>query len=304
MLTRHESTERNPESGYTLLIVLLIVATILLITAAAAPNIYIEGRRERDEEMIWRGQQYVRAIGLYYKKYGHYPQTIDDLVKSNNQIRFLRQAYPDPMNREDGSWRLIYVGPGGVLINSVMYTNIAQVGLPMGTNAALGGIAPAAGEGSSGAAGQGAEAAGQNSGVGAEGVPGTAASAGEQNIPGAAAPTAGAPGSTPLEASPEDQSQPAPLNMNDVVGGSLVGVGSKIKRPSIKVFNGGTTYYQWEFIWKPPLAGVGGAAAGPQTPGTAATPGTTSAPGSNSTMPSTSPAPNSPPTAPETEPGQ
>jgi len=112
MATRSKSTPRNPESGYTLLIALLIVATILLITAAAAPNIYVEGRRDRDEEMIWRGQQYTRAIGLYYRKYGHYPNTIDDLVKSDNQIRFLRQAYKDPMNTDDGSWRLIYVGPG------------------------------------------------------------------------------------------------------------------------------------------------------------------------------------------------
>jgi type II secretory pathway pseudopilin PulG len=285
MLKRHKSNERNPESGYTLLIALLIVATILLITAAAAPNIYIEGRRERDEEMIWRGQQYVRAIGLYYKKFGHYPHTIDDLVKSDNQIRFLRQAYPDPMNTDDGSWRLIYVGPGGVLINSVMYTNIAQVGLPMGTNAALGGLAPPAAEGSAGP--------GQNSVGGAEGAGGTAASAGEQNIPGAAAPTGGASGSTPIEAPPpEDESQLAPLNMSDVVGGNLVGVGSKVKKPSIKVYNGGTTYYQWEFIWKPQQSGVGAAAAGAQTPGT------TSGPGSNSTAPSTPSVPISPPPAP------
>jgi hypothetical protein len=287
MFTRHKSADRNPESGYTLLIALLIVATILLITAAAAPNIYIEGRRERDEEMIWRGQQYVRAIGLYYKKFGHYPHTIDDLVKSDNQIRFLRQAYPDPMNTDDGSWRLIYVGPGGVLINSVMYTNIAQVGLPMGTNAALGGLAPAAGEGGAGA--------GQPS------TGGAAPAGGEENIPGAAAPTGGTSGSTPIEAPPEDESQPAPLNMSDVVGGNLVGVGSKIKRPSIKVYNGGTTYYQWEFIWKPPQAGV---AAGAQMPGAAGAPGTASTPGLNSTMPSTPSAPNSPPPAPGMEPGQ
>src|ERR1700728_617741 len=128
MQTRSNSRQRDPESGYTLLIALLLVATILLITAAAAPNIFTEGRRERDEEMIWRGQQYTRAIGLYYKKYGHYPHTVDDLVKSDTQIRFLRKAYKDPMNSEDGSWRFIYLGPGGVLINSVMYVNIAQVG--------------------------------------------------------------------------------------------------------------------------------------------------------------------------------
>jgi type II secretory pathway pseudopilin PulG len=223
MIANAKSPQRNPESGYTLLIALLIVATILLITAAAAPNIYVEGRRDRDEEMIWRGQQYVRAISLYYKKYGRYPQTIDDLTKSDNQIRFLRQAYKDPMNTEDGTWRLIYIGPGGVLINSVMYTNIAQVGLPMGATPPAGMSAGDEG-GSDGAATSG---------------------------------TAGA-STTSLD----DGSQPTP-NLTDVIGGNLIGVGSKVKKPSIKVYNGGTTYYQWEFIWKPVQTQQIGAAPAP-----------------------------------------
>src|SRR5260370_3216410 len=31
----------------------------------------------------------------------------------------MRQAYKDPMNKEDGSWRLIYVGAAGQLIGSL-----------------------------------------------------------------------------------------------------------------------------------------------------------------------------------------
>ncbi|MGB6547111.1 MAG: hypothetical protein WA871_15650 [Candidatus Acidiferrales bacterium] len=260
MATRSKSTPRNPESGYTLLIALLIVATILLITAAAAPNIYVEGRRDRDEEMIWRGQQYTRAIGLYYRKYGHYPHTIDDLVKSDNQIRFLRQAYKDPMNTDDGSWRLIYVGPGGVLINSVMYTNIAQVGLPV-----------------SGAPAPGGANGDQGSSFGTPTASG--------------APPTG-PGAAPSN-STDDDSGPTPL-MGDVVGGNLVGVGSKVKKPSIKVYNGGATYYQWEFIWKPLQAQQAGAPVGAQSPeasGTAASPTGTPA------APATSPAPEAGPSA-------
>jgi len=235
---------RDPESGYTLLIVLLMVATILLITAAAAPNIYIQGRRDRDEEMIWRGQQYVRAIGLYYKKYGKYPQTIDDLTNSNNQIRFLRQAYKDPMNTEDGSWRLIYLGAGGVLINSVMYTNIAQVGVPGLANSAPGATATGGGFGTP--------------------IAGTAASG---------------------------ENQPAPIE-GEVIGGNLVGVGSKVKKPSIKVYNGGTSYYEWEFIWKPVVAGQAGAAGGSGAPAQAPGAGGASAnPSANPSAPGTSPMP-------------
>ena len=245
MIARTNSPRRNSDSGYTLLIVLLIVATILLMTAAAAPNIYVEGRRDRDEEMIWRGQQYVRAIGLYYKKYGHYPHTIDDLTNSDGQIRFLRQAYKDPMNTEDGSWRLIYIGPSGVLINSVMYSNIAQVGLPLGANPAPGG---------------------------APGDQGTAPSA-----------ASGGSASTPTD----DDSQPQQL-MTDVIGGNLIGVGSKIKKPSIKVYNGGTSYYQWEFIWKP-LQGLAA--------------GAVSAPAGSSSAPTPTPTPTPIPQVPNTAPG-
>jgi len=256
MKTPTNPRRRHPESGYTLLIALLLVATILLITAAAAPNMFTEGRRERDEEMIWRGQQYTRAIGLYYKKYGHYPHTVDDLVKSDSQIRFLRQAYKDPMNTVDGSWRLIYLGPGGVLINSVMYVNIAQVGFGAG-----GGF-------------------GTGTGGGTGGPPGATTSAGE--TPGTTF------GTTPAAITPDDDSQPTSLQ-SDVIGGSLIGVGSKVKKPSIKVYNGAATYYEWEFIFKPQQGQLsGGAAAATPTPGAA---GSTPQPAGNSTPPAPPPAP-------------
>ena len=257
MHTRSNSRRRNAESGYTLLIALLLVATILLITAAAAPNIFTEGRRERDEEMIWRGQQYTRAIGLYYKKYGHYPHTVDDLVKSNLQIRFLRQAYKDPMNSDDGSWRLIYLGPGGALINSVMYSNIAQV--------------------PGGAGGAGGAGGGTGTGGGATGSA-------------AGASAAGATSATTLAATDSGDDADTTQNQGDVIGGNLIGVGSKVKKASIKVYNGASNYYEWEFIAKP-QAQAGAAGAATPTPGSA---GTTSGPTGTSPSPTTSPSPMGP----------
>jgi type II secretory pathway pseudopilin PulG len=257
MHTRSNSRPRNAESGYTLLIALLLVATILLITAAAAPNIFTEGRRERDEEMIWRGQQYTRAINLYYKKYGHYPHTVDDLVKSNLQIRFLRQAYKDPMNSDDGSWRLIYLGPGGALINSVMYSNIAQV--------------------PGGAGGAGGAGGGTGTGGGATGSA-------------AGASAAGATSATTLAATDSGDDADTTQNQGDVIGGNLIGVGSKVKKASIKVYNGASNYYEWEFIAKP-QAQAGAAGAATPTPGSA---GTTSGPTGTSPSPTTSPSPMGP----------
>src|SRR5229473_7251333 len=115
------------DSGYALLMVMFIAALMMAVVMTAAPNILTQGKREKEEEMIWRGKQYVRGIKLYYRKLGRFPTSLDDLTKPKvGTLRFMRQAYKDPMNKADGSWRLIYVGPAGQLIGSLkqQQTNI------------------------------------------------------------------------------------------------------------------------------------------------------------------------------------
>jgi hypothetical protein len=220
MKTTRPRTLRRKEAGYTLLMVVFMVASMLIVAMTAAPNLLTEGRREKEEEMVWRGKQYQRAIGLYYRKFGKAPTKIDDLVKQTNGIRFLRQAYTDPMNKEDGSWRFIYVGPNGQLIGSLRMTTLQQLSLPtLAPNSAQtpnGGLQTLAPQGVN--QGPGAGPAGQ-----------------QTNLPST---------QNPLE------SQPQPLT-GDVLGGSIIGVGSKIKKPSIRVYLGGDTYEMWEFIYNP-----------------------------------------------------
>ena len=117
---------QHTEAGYTLLMVVFMVATMLITAMAVTPNLLTGGRREKEEELVWRGNQYARAIGLYYRKFGKYPTKVEDLTKETNGVRFLRQSYTDPMNKEDGSWRFIYVGPNGQLIGSLRQTNLLQ----------------------------------------------------------------------------------------------------------------------------------------------------------------------------------
>src|ERR1043166_5146737 len=110
------------EAGYALLMSMFIVATILLAAAAATPNLLTQGRREREQELVWRGGQYVRAFRLYYKKNGRFPQTLDDLKKGDAAgVHYLRKAYADPVNSADGKWRVIYVSASGQLIGSIHY---------------------------------------------------------------------------------------------------------------------------------------------------------------------------------------
>src|ERR1700676_3474210 len=130
---------RKNQSGYALLLVVFLTALLVVGTMSIGLRILTEGKREKEQEMIWRGKQYTRGIKLYYRKLGRFPNSLDDLTKPKiGNIHFMRQAYKDPMNKEDGSWRLIYVGPAGQLIGSLNPPQNLQIpGAPgFGTSAA------------------------------------------------------------------------------------------------------------------------------------------------------------------------
>src|ERR1700741_1234594 len=111
---------RAGERGYALMMAVFLMTVMLIATITAAVSVRTERQREKEEEMIWRGKQYGRASKLYYRKNGKSPTNLDDLIKpKNGSLRYLRQAYKDPMNKEDGTWRLIYVGPAGQLLGSL-----------------------------------------------------------------------------------------------------------------------------------------------------------------------------------------
>ncbi len=221
-----------------------MIATIIIFSAVAVPNLIIQGRREREEEMVWRGEQYERAIGLYFRKVGRYPAKVEDLTRQTNGVRFLRQAYTDPMNKGDGSWRFIYVGPNGQLIGSLRRTSLLQSLMATPT---LPGATPAA------------TLAQQNANPG--GPPG----AGALGAGAAANPLS--PATTP---NPQE-SQPQPLT-GAVMGGNIIGVGSKVKQSSLRVYQGGDSYEQWEFIWNP-VGQIAIPGPAPSAPGQGGAPG-------------------------------
>lgn len=107
---------RRRESGYALLVVLLLAALVLIALAAVAPRVLTQGQREKEEELIFRGEQYRRAIGVFYKKLNRYPNTVEELLRTNDRS-FLRREYRDPMT-PDGKWRFIRVGPNGEFIGA------------------------------------------------------------------------------------------------------------------------------------------------------------------------------------------
>src|SRR5277367_1746960 len=107
-MTSSPQSGKNSEAGYILLAVLFLVALILISLAVAAPRIAKSIQRDKEQELIHRGEQYTRAIKLYYRKFGNYPSSIDQLMNTN-QIRFLRKRYTDPMTGKD-DWKIIHFG--------------------------------------------------------------------------------------------------------------------------------------------------------------------------------------------------
>jgi len=119
---------RLRETGFAYLMALFLVLAMVIASQVAVQNALTLGRRDKEQDMLWRGNQYIRAIRLYYRKTGHYPQTLDDLEKGLPELHFLRAAaYKDPMNTDDGSWRFIYVNGSGQIIGSVRYATLQQM---------------------------------------------------------------------------------------------------------------------------------------------------------------------------------
>ena len=239
---RQQIAGKRGERGYALLLIVFLATLLLLSTMVVAPNILTEGRREKEKEMIWRGKQYTRGIKLYYRKMGRFPTSLDDLTKPKvGSLRFMRQAYKDPTNKEDGSWRLIYVGAAGQLIGSLKPRPNLQLPQAGGTGTPPNALSGSSAAGQSGASGQ---PLGQPNAGGQPGQGGTqpAGSTSGTNPP--------ATTGNPVSADQGD----APIPTGDtptIMGGNIIGVGGKINKSSIIVYDKSKNYRLFEFIWDP-----------------------------------------------------
>ena len=85
------------QRGYIMITLMLALALITIALLTALPNIRQQMRRDREVELIHRGNAYMRAIQHFYKKFGRYPSRVEELENTNN-MRFLRKRYTDPVN--------------------------------------------------------------------------------------------------------------------------------------------------------------------------------------------------------------
>ncbi len=277
---RGQAPQRSRESGYAMVMALLMVAAFIISSQIVLQHLATQGRRQREQRTIWCGEQYAHAIKLFYRKTGRYPQSLDELKEGIPGVHFLRiEAYKYPMNPDD-AWRLIYVNAAQQIIGSVRYGSLPQMAF-----AIMNGISPTQGGGLPGQSAQ-PDAAGSSS-AGSSGVSGTPVDdgcgpplpgrpvAGGQSPGGQGAPGAGANGYTNSATNSSAQGsrssigqplggqlvnpyagvQPTGPVDGPVIGGFLTGVGGPANEDacSVKVYQGGRKYSQWEFIWNPVL---------------------------------------------------
>jgi type II secretory pathway pseudopilin PulG len=250
---------------------MLLITVMMIAMTIEAPRIVQQIKREKEEELIHRGQEYAIAIRKFYRKNGTYPVSLDQLESTNNQ-RFLRKRWKDPFT--NGEWKLVHVGE-------------AQAPLLPNTPSA---VAPGA--------------------PGSPGAPGQSGSLNTSSNPFASTPTPspapGGFGTSPggglnpgggQQGNPPGTGQIGTLQVQTLGGsgggGPVIGVASTSKKTSIKVFNENTEYDQWLFVYDPhfevpgrngvlvaspvgaggPTGALVGAQTGPIPPQTGANPG-------------------------------
>src|SRR4051812_21222237 len=105
--------------GFSLAALIFFATAASIFIASIVPAYQMQAKRELEEELIFRGGEYTRAVQKYQRRFGVYPSSIDQLV-STNTLRFVRRAYKDPITGKD--FRLITIGPDGTVSGSKLFT--------------------------------------------------------------------------------------------------------------------------------------------------------------------------------------
>lgn len=121
---RRPSADRDAgtaESGFALVAALIAVAVVGLATAATAVSMSMVRRRADEEQLLYVGDQYRRAIQAYAEStpigQSRYPAQLADLLRDPRYPtvrRYLRALYPDPVTgRVD--WFTVAAPGGGIM---------------------------------------------------------------------------------------------------------------------------------------------------------------------------------------------
>jgi type II secretory pathway pseudopilin PulG len=254
-----------PSKGYALLAVMLTVTLILISLTEVLPGIYQEAQREREEDAIFRGEQYARAVYLFHRTVGRFPTSVNELLNTNG-TRYIRQAYTDPLN-PNGRWHFVHATAAGIIIDSQNQASYSVT---------LSGASPAAGSpaqpngnaaspigssaqpgGNTSTFGSSSSASGTSSSFSATSQAGQESSSGEESgstgkKKGPPKPPADCQGQEgEVSGSSTTAGEPTAehvVQTGQLMGAFIVGVAVCGTQASIRVLDKKDHYYQWEFL--------------------------------------------------------
>ncbi len=112
--------KREGEHAYNLVVLVMAITVMNIMIAMALPATSQQLRRDKEEELIFRGLQYAEALRRFQLDNQRQPVRFDELMEDFGKPRAIRRLWPNPMT-EDGSWALLLVAgqgpPGQDLVN-------------------------------------------------------------------------------------------------------------------------------------------------------------------------------------------
>ena len=86
------------EQGHLMVALLVAMTVMAIMLGAALPAWHTMAQREKEAELVFRGEQIARAIGLYQARFANAAvPSIDVLVEQ----KYLRKKYKDPITNDD-----------------------------------------------------------------------------------------------------------------------------------------------------------------------------------------------------------
>jgi len=94
--------------GYTLSVLLIMMVALGVFMQKAHLWAPTQLNREREAELIYRGEHLARGIAMYRQRTGRFPTSLSEVEALRPRV--IRQIYKDPMT-EKGDWSFIYNVP-------------------------------------------------------------------------------------------------------------------------------------------------------------------------------------------------
>lgn len=210
---RTAQAEEHRDEGYVFVGVIILVALLVIFMAVAAPRVRSAIQRDHEIETVHRGQQYIRAVQLYYRRFGHFPPNVDALVDTNG-VRFLRRKYTDPLTGQD-DWKPVFFGQNHAPLSMGFFGQVLNMGAAVSSSGSPGGSS----------------------------IIGTP--------PANAFDSFGNSSSTNGSGSSGQDTSSSPTGA--LGGAGIMGISPPVAKPSIVVYKTKTQYDEWEFVYDPSI---------------------------------------------------